>query len=79
MVCRMFQLRFKNQLSALCPHVMFLSLFALNQRYDFLRCVRTLAIIQIKVVVSVVQSIGIFYSHRQVKKWIVSGCVRTVT
>ena len=67
----MFQLRLKKQLSGLCSHNRFLSLFALNQRYGFLRCMKLLATIRIKMVVSVVQSIGIFSSSK-VKKWVAS-------
>ena len=56
---------------ALCPHNLFLSLFAVNQRYGCLRCIKTLVLIRIKMVVSVVQSIG-FFSLRQTKKLLVS-------
>ena len=55
-------------MSALCPHNMFLLIFAMNQRYGCFRCMKTLPIIRIKMVVSVVQSIGIFFSLRGVKK-----------
>ena len=68
----MFQLRFKKQLFALCPYNMFLSFFGMNQRHGYLRYMKTLAIIRIKTVVSVFQSIGIFFSLRQVKKSVVS-------
>ena len=68
----MFQLRFNKQLFALCPYNMFLSFFGMNQRYGYLRYMKTLAIIRIKIVVSVFRSIGIFFSLRQVKKLVVS-------
>ena len=57
----MFQLRFKEKLSVLCLCDMFLSLFAMNQRYDCLPCMKTIPTFRIKMVVSVVQSIGIFF------------------
>ena len=47
--------------SALFPRDMFLSLFAMNQRYGCLRCMKSLAIIRIKKLVSVVQTIDIFF------------------
>ena len=50
---------------------MFPSLFAMNQRYGCLHCMKTLAIIRIKMVAPVVQSIGIFFSL-EVKESIVS-------
>ena len=52
----------------LCPHNMFLSLFAMNQRYGCLRCMKTLAIVWIKMIVSVVQSICIFFLLGRQKK-----------
>ena len=64
----MFQLRFKKQLSALCPRNMFLLIFAMNQRYGCFRCMKAIPIIRVKMAVPVVQSIGIFFSVRQVKK-----------
>ena len=51
---------------------MFLSLFAMNQRYCCFRCMKTLAIILIKIVISVVQSIGIGIFSSNVKKSVVS-------
>ena len=56
----LFQLRLKKWLSALCPHNVFLSLFAMNERCGCVRCMKTLAIIRIEMVVLVVQSKGIF-------------------
>ena len=50
---------------------MFLPLFTMNQRYACLRCRETRPIIRIKMVASVVQSIGIFFL-RLVKKSVVS-------
>ena len=64
----MLQLRIKKWLPVVCPHNIFQSLFAMIQRYGRLRCVKTFGIIRIKTVVSVVQSIGIFFSLRLVKK-----------
>ena len=63
--------------SALFPRDMFLSLFAMNQRYGCLRCMKSLAIIRIKKLVSVVQTIDIFFSLS--KKIICKCSVRTVT
>ena len=48
----------------------FLSLFALSQRNSCFRCMKFLAIIRMKVVVSIVQSIDIF--SYKVKKSVVS-------
>ena len=62
----------------LCPHYPFISLFAMNQIYGCLRCMKPLDIIRIIMVVSVisvVHSISIFLS--EVKKSVVS-VVRTV-
>ena len=67
----MFQLRFKG-ICLRCVLNMFLSLFAMNPRYGCLLCMKTLATIRIKMIVPVVQSIGIFFSLRQVKKLVVS-------
>ena len=64
----MFQIRFKKQLSVLCPHNLFLLIFAMNQRYGCFRCLKALPIIRIKMVVSVIQGIGIFFPLRHVKK-----------
>ena len=64
----MFQLRFNKQFFALCTYNMFLSFFAMNQRYGYLRYMKTLAIIRIKTVVSVFQSIGIFFFSEAGKK-----------
>ena len=44
----------------------------MNQRYGCLGCMKTLAIIRIKLFVSVAQSIGIFLSFRQVNKSVAS-------
>ena len=63
MVCRMFQLRFKKLLSALCPHSMFAS-FCYESKN--------------KMVVSVVKSIDFFFLYSG-KKIGCSGFVRTVT
>ena len=70
----LFQLRFKKWLSALCPHNVFLSLFAMNERCGCVRCMKTLAIIRIKMVVLVVQSKGIFFSLKQVKNRLLALC-----
>ena len=48
-------------------------------RYSCFRCMKTFPIIRIKMVVSIVQSIGNFFSQRQVKKIRCYCCVRTVT
>ena len=75
----MFQLRFKKLLSALCSYYTYISLFAMNQIYGCLRCMKALDIIRIKIVVSVVSvfhSMDIFFP--EVKKSVVS-VVRTVT
>ena len=42
---KVFQLKLKKWLPTLCPYNMFLSLFAMNQRYDCLRRMKALAII----------------------------------
>ena len=47
---------------------MFLSLYAMNQRYGWLRCMEALAIIRMKMIVSVVQNIDTFFLIRQ-KLW----------
>ena len=50
---------------------MFLSLFAMNQRYGWLRCMKALTIIRKKMVISVVHSIDTFFC-RKAKKSVVS-------
>ena len=40
---------------------MFLSLYAMNQRYGWLRCMEALAIIRMKMIVSVVQNTDTFF------------------
>ena len=62
-------------MSASCPHNIFLSLFAMNQRYGCLRCMEFLAIIRMKMIVSAVQSIDIFFSLRQVKNQLLALCL----
>ena len=44
---------------------MFLSLYAMNQSYGWLRCMEALAIIRMKMIVSVVQNIDTFFLIRQ--------------
>ena len=52
---------------------MFMSLFVMNQGYGYLRCMEALAIIRIKIVVSVVQNMNIFFFH-EVKNWVLMLC-----
>ena len=61
----MFHLRFKIWLSTLCLHNTFMPLFAMNQIYGCLRCMKALDISRIKMVVSVVSVVhGYFFSLR---------------
>ena len=61
----MFHLRFKIWLSTLCLHNTFMPLFAMNQIYGCLLCMKALDIIRIKMVVLVVSVVlGYFFSLR---------------